>query len=67
MDEYVIVLHPNNDIVLGVNELRPEREYVIQMEERYEEVECFYPSEGQIMGITIITLMIITSSVVYAW
>ena len=66
MDEYVIVLHPNNDIVLGVNELRPEREYVIQMEERYEEAECFYPNEGQIMGITIITLMIITSSVVYA-
>jgi hypothetical protein len=30
-------------------------------------VECFYPNEGQIMGITIITLMIITSSVVYSW
>jgi len=36
MDEYVIVLHPNNDIVLGVNENRPEREHVIQIEERYE-------------------------------
>ena len=65
MDEYVIVLHPNNDIVLGVNENRPEREHVIQIEERYEEVECFYPNEGQIMGITIVTLMIITSSFVY--
>jgi len=66
MDEYVIVLHPNNDIVLGVNENRPEREHVIQIEERYEEVECFYPNEGRIMGITIITLMIITSGVVYS-
>jgi hypothetical protein len=66
MDEYVIVLHPNNDIVLGVNELRPDREYIIQMEERYEEVECFYPYEAKIMGITIITSMIVTLSVVYA-
>ena len=66
MDEYVVILHPNNDIVLGVNENRPEREYTIQIEERYEEVDCFYPNEAQIMGITIITLMIVTSSVVYA-
>jgi hypothetical protein len=66
MDEYVIVLNPNNDIVLGVNENRPEREHLIHMEEQYEEVECFYPNEGQIMGITIITLMFITSSVVYS-
>jgi hypothetical protein len=66
MDEYVIVLHPNNDIVLGVNENRPEREHVIHIEERYDEDECFVLNEGQIMGITIITLMIITSSVVYA-
>jgi len=66
MGQYVIVLHPNNDIVLGVNENRPEREHVIQIEERYEEVECFYPNEGQIMVITIVTLMIITSSVVYS-
>ena len=66
MDEYVIVLHPNNDIVLGVNENRPEREYVIHIEERYDEVHCFYPNEAQIMGITIITLMIITSSFVYS-
>jgi hypothetical protein len=66
MDEYVIVLHPNKTIVLGVNEDRTEREHIIQMEERYDEVECFYPNEAQIMGITIITLMIVTSSVVYA-
>lgn len=63
MDDYVIVINPNNHIVLGVNEDRPEYEHVIQIEERY---ECFYPNEAQIMGITIITLMIITSSVVYA-
>jgi hypothetical protein len=63
MDEYVIVLHPNNDIVLGVNENRPERIHVAQFDESY---ECFYPNEAQIMGITIVTLMIITSSVVYA-
>ena len=67
MDEYVIILHPNNDIVLGVNENRPEREYVIQIEQRYDEVDCFYPNEVQIMGITIVTLMIITTSFVYAW
>ena len=67
MNEYVIVLHPNNDIVLGVNENRPEREYVIQIEERYDEAECFVLNDGQIMGITIISLMIITSSVVYSW
>ena len=66
MDEYVIVLHPNNDIVLGVNENPPEREYVIQIEERYDETECFVLNEGQVMGITIITLMIITSSFVYS-
>jgi hypothetical protein len=66
MNEYVIVLHPNNDIVLGVNENLQEREHIIHIEERYEEVECFVPNEGQIMGITIITLMIITSSVVYS-
>ena len=66
MDEYVIILHPNNDIVLGVNENRPEREYVIQIEQRYDEVDCFYPNEVQIMGITIVTLMIITTSFVYA-
>ena len=67
MDKYVIVLHPNNDIVLGVNENPPEREYVIQIEERYDETECFVLNEGQVMGITIITLMIITSSFVYSW
>jgi len=66
MDKYVIVLHPNNDIVLGVNENPPEREYVIQIEERYDETECFVLNEGQVMGITIITLMIITSSFVYS-
>lgn len=34
MDEYVIVIHPNRNIVLGVNEDRPEPVYIIQMEER---------------------------------
>lgn len=34
MDEYVIVIHPDRNIVLGVNENRPEPVYIIQMEER---------------------------------
>lgn len=64
MDDYVIVINPNNHIVLGVNE---DKMIIIKIEETYsDEPECFYPSDGQIMGITIFTLMIITTSVVYA-
>ena len=66
MDEYVIVIHPNRSIVLGVNEDRPEHEYIIQIEERYEDRDFFNAYDGWIMGTTIVTLMIITTSVVYS-
>lgn len=38
MDEYVIVIHPDRNIVLGVNERRPEPVYIIQIEERDPEI-----------------------------
>jgi len=62
MDEYVIVIHPNNHIVLGVNDDRPERVYVVQFDERYE--SC-YPNGNQIMAIVIIILFLLTAASIH--
>lgn len=62
MDEYVIVQNPNNHIVLGVNDDRPERVYVVQFDERYE--SC-YPNGNQIMAIVIIILFLLTAATIH--
>jgi len=33
MDDYVVVRQPNNHIVLGVNDDRPEHVYIVQFDE----------------------------------
>ena len=59
MDEYVIVQNPNNHIVLGVNDDRPERVYAVHFDERY---EYCYPNGNQIMAIVIIILFLLTAA-----
>jgi hypothetical protein len=62
MDDYVVVRQPNNHIVLGVNDDRPEHVYIVQFDERYE--SC-YPSGNQIMAIVTIVLLLLTAASIH--
>jgi len=62
MDEYVVVLHPNNNIVLGVNDNRPEHTHVVQFDERYE--SC-YPNHNQMVLIGLIVIFLMMAGSIY--
>lgn len=62
MDEYVVVQNPNNHIVLGVNDDRPERVHVVQFDERYE--SC-YPNHNQMVLIGLIVIFFMMAGSIY--
>ena len=62
MNEYVIVQNPNNHVVLGVNDDRLERVYVIQFDERYE--SC-YPNGNQMILIGLIVIFFMMAGSIY--
>ena len=62
MDEYVVVQNPNNHIVLGINDDRPESVHVVQFDERYE--SC-YPNHNQMVLIGLIVIFFMMAGSIY--